>query len=103
MSGPLMGTFPPILPATEGKYARAQARLSSPRCRGRSRWTDISGKRSGACAAHAEAAQDHLERTEVRERALQQVRADERGEPEPVGADEERTARHAEGERQEDE
>jgi chromosome segregation ATPase len=54
-------------------------------------------------AAHARALQDRLERTEAREPALQQVGADERGEPEPVRADVQRARARAERERHEDE
>ena len=37
-------------------------------------------------AAHADFFQEHFQRTEVGERRLKQVQADERGEPEPVRA-----------------
>ena len=39
-----------------------------------------------ARAANAEPFQHHFQRTEICERQLQQVEADERGEPEPIGA-----------------
>ena len=52
---------------------------------------------------HAELAQDDLERAPARERALQQVGADEGGERQPPGADEQRAGGQAEGERRQDE